>query len=298
MALLTVALVAGIAASAMGDLAIAFDGVTALHDQAQARLLARGAIDWARNVLSNDARTTSVDHLGETWAIKVPPTAVEDGEVSGEVADQSGRFNLNNLVRGGQASPADVADLINLLGLIGVAEGEASGLADALVDWLDAVDKPRLPGGAEAGWFGEQGLPQRPPNGALLDVMELTQVRGFSPDLVKRLKPLVAALPPGSRVNVNTASAEVLAAFLLPKLGLDAARQMLAQRERAWFKDIADFKARLPNAGDGVDTARLATTSQYFLVISRGRYGVSTVPMEALLERKQNWPEIVWQRSL
>ena len=85
LALLTVALVAGLAAASVGDLGVAMDQVTGRHDQAQARQLARGAVDWARNVLAEDARSSSVDHLGEAWATKVPPTPVEEGEVSGEL---------------------------------------------------------------------------------------------------------------------------------------------------------------------------------------------------------------------
>ena len=74
LALLTVAFVAGLAAAAVGDLGVAMDQVTGRHDQAQARQLARGAVDWACNVLAEDARGSTVDHLGEAWAVQVPPT--------------------------------------------------------------------------------------------------------------------------------------------------------------------------------------------------------------------------------
>ena len=35
----------------------------------QARWLLRGAIDWAGVILQEDARTSSVDHRGEPWAV-------------------------------------------------------------------------------------------------------------------------------------------------------------------------------------------------------------------------------------
>ena len=82
LALLTVALVAGLAAASVGDLGVAMDQVTGRHDQAQARQLARGAVDWARNVLAEDARGSTVDHLGEAWAVQVPPTPVEEGDIA------------------------------------------------------------------------------------------------------------------------------------------------------------------------------------------------------------------------
>ncbi len=297
LALLTVTLVAGLAAAAVGDLGVAMDQIIGRHDQAQARQLARGTVDWARNVLAEDARTTQVDHLGEAWAVKVPPTPVEEGEVSGELQDLSGRINLNNLV---QADILEVQQFQRLLGLVGVSDSEALTLTDALRDWLDADDEPRLPGGAESSWYSAQTPARRPANGALVAVSELTQVRGFSPDLVARLSPFVATLPGGTsntRINVNTAPAEVLAAAV-EGLSLDAARVLIVQRNRAWFKDVADFSARLPSSVQNPDTNGLATTSTYFLATGRALFGVSMVRMEVLLDRSQNWPTIVWQKLL
>lgn len=297
LALLTVTLVAGLAAAAVGDLGVAMDQIIGRHDQAQARQLARGTVDWARNVLAEDARTTQVDHLGEAWAVKVPPTPVEEGEVSGELQDLSGRINLNNLV---QADVLEVQQFQRLLGLVGVSDAEALTLTDALRDWLDADDEPRLPGGAESSWYSAQTPARRPANGALVAVSELTQVRGFSLDLVARLSPFVATLPGGTsntRINVNTAPAEVLAAAV-EGLSLDAARVLIVQRNRAWFKDVADFSARLPASVQNPDTNALATTSTYFLATGRALFGVSMVRMEVLLERSQNWPTIVWQKLL
>ena len=296
LALLTVALVAGLAAASVGDLGVAMDQVAGRHDQAQARQLARGAVDWARNVLSEDARTSQVDHLGEAWAVKVPPTPVEEGEVSGELQELSGRLNLNNLASDG-ADIIEVERFQRLLSLVGVADADAVNLTAALLDWLDADDSPRLPGGAESGWYGAQTPARRAANGPLVAVSELLQVRGFTPQLVARLTPFVVAVPPGSTVNVNTAPAEVLAA-VVPDLSLDAARLLVVQRSRAWFKDVNDFKARLPSPDLQPDLTRLSVTSRHFLATGRARYGVAMVRMEVLLERSQNWSTIVWQKLL
>ncbi len=297
LALLTVALVAGLAAASVGDLGVALDHVSGRHDQAQARQLARGAVDWARNVLAEDARSSTVDHLGEAWAVKIPPTPVEEGEVSGELQELSGRINLNNLAGSDGADIVEVEQFQRLLAVAGVADSDALDLVAALLDWLDADDSPRLPGGAESSWYGARTPPLRPANAPLAAVSELLQVRGFTPQLVARLTPLVAALPAGTKVNVNTAPPEVLAAAV-PGLSLDAARVLVVQRGRAWFKDVADFKARLPSQELQPDTARLATTSRHFLATGRARFGVAMVRMEVLLDRSQNWPTIVWQKLL
>ena len=44
------------------------------RDLAQTRLIAGAGIEWASAVLAYDARTSSFDHVGEPWAVKVPPS--------------------------------------------------------------------------------------------------------------------------------------------------------------------------------------------------------------------------------
>jgi general secretion pathway protein K len=85
-----------------------------------------------------------------------------------------------------------------------------------------------------------------------------------------------------------------------PGLGVDTARVLVAERGRAWFKDVADFEARLKSRSPDAnpDVSRLATTSRHFLVTGRARFGVAMVRMEVLLDRSQNWPTIVWQKLL
>ena len=68
----------------------------------QAKALLQAGADWARAVLSDDRRLSSVDHLGEPWALRMPPMPVENGELQGQIEDQQGAFNLNNLVSGGK----------------------------------------------------------------------------------------------------------------------------------------------------------------------------------------------------
>lgn len=296
MALLTIALVAGLAAAALGRLAVAVDSALGRHDQAQARQLARATIDWARMLLAEDARTSSVDHLRESWATLAPPTPVAEGEVAGGIHDLSGRINLNDLLTGSGDDEVAIARFGRLLEIVGVARADTAPLLAALLDWLDADDLARSPGGAEAAWYGVQPHPRRPANAPLVRVEELAQVRGYTPELIARLAPFVAALPAGGRVNVNTAPAEVLAASV-PGLTLDAARVLVAERERAWFRDVADFRARLHRDDWGLeaDTTQIDVRSKYFVASVRARFGVALVRLDVLLDRSENWPAIVWQ---
>jgi len=297
LALMTVALITGIAAAIIGGLDVAVDSAIGRHDQAQARLLARSAVDLARHLLADDARTSGVVHLGERWATGVQRTAVEGGEIAASIQDMSGRINLNDLVSQTGDDEGNIAVLLRLFEMLGLKDSQS--LLAALLDWLDPDDTPRVPGGAESAWYGAQRVPRRAANTQLSSIEELGQVRGFSPEVVAALMPFVVALPGVSPVNVNTAGAEVLAATV-PGLTLAMAQVVVTERQRAWFKDVADFTARQPSVPDETGAqeamAQLSTGSRYFLVTGRARYGVAMVRMEALLERSENWPTIVWQR--
>ena len=279
LALITVLLAASVASSIILSVSRGIDAATGLQDQAQARELARGATDWARNVLADDARRTQVDHLHETWAIRIPPTPVDHAEVAGEIREYSGRFNINNLAPGTVANPLALQQFARLLEVAGeVPASEAEALAARVQNEI------AVPSGGLA------------PRGSLVDPGELLDIDGFDAELLDRLRPYVAALPAPSRLNVNTASAEVLHATL-DQLSLAAARVLVAERERAWYRSIADFESRLPSGArvsnhDGIDVR-----SRFFAVVGRARAGVAMVSMTIMLDRSQgNWASILWQK--
>lgn len=299
MAMLTVALVAAIAAAVVASFGFAVESLSGRHDLAQARWLARGAVDWARNVLADDARTTgNVDHLGETWAVKVPPTPVDEGEVSGEIEELSGRFNLNNLAPNGVADKDSVREFAKLLENVGVSSTLAAVQSVVLAQWIDNAveDASAYPENADG------TTASKPINAPLISVDELANVPSFDTATIERLRPFVTALPASpsrSVINVNTASAEVLSATI-DKLSLSAARGIVSSRNTAWFKDIDDFMARTNLT---VDRQRFGCRSFYFLASGRAHFGGATTRMQVLLARgvnaaNGNWPEIIWQKIL
>jgi general secretion pathway protein K len=296
LAMLALTLVAGLAAYVLSDYGAAVEMVSGRHDLDQSRWLARGAVDWARNVLAEDARTSSIDYFGENWTMHVPPTAVEDGEVSGEIVDYSGRFDLNSVVQGSSPVAEQVASYGRLLSTLGVPPQRAAAMVAALIDWLDADDRTS-PDGAESDWYLAQQRPYRAANAPLVDVDELALVRGYDSDLIERLRPFVAALPQGGPLNVNTASAEVLTANIAG-LSLDEARILVVRRQATPFRDVADFLSRLPGSVTAPSGARVAVASRYFLVVGRAKYGQAVTRMQVLLDRRNHWPEIVWQKIL
>src|SRR5204863_10094431 len=100
------------------------------RDHAQARQAVEAAVQYARAVLSADARLSTVDHLGEPWALRTAPAPVGSGQVGGYIEDQQGAFNLNNLVVGGKVSAEQLGCFRRLLGILGLSPTLADAVAD------------------------------------------------------------------------------------------------------------------------------------------------------------------------
>jgi general secretion pathway protein K len=234
--------------------------LSAEHVQAQA--LVQAGVDWSRALLYDDRRLSNVDHLGEPWAMRLPPVPVDNGELAGQINDQQAAFNLNNVFSGGKPSPPQVLQLRRLLQIL--------GLPEALADSYVAAGRP------------------------LTDSAELALLPGFDEAVRARLRPFVTALPRFTAVNVNTASPEVLAA-VVEGLDLDAARELVAQRGRAYFRNRAEFLAQLPpGAVAGND---LATASEFFQANVRVTIGAAQARGSALLQRVgSGWPVVVWRK--
>lgn len=262
-----------------------------MADHVQAQILAKAGVDWARSVLSDDRRSSSIDHLGEPWALRLPPMPVENGEIAGYIEDQQGAFNVNNLVRDGKLSLSQLAHFQRLLSILGLP----ATLADALADWMDADSEPQARGGAEDRYYLALETPYLAANRPLTDLDELALVRGFDYSVRARLRPFVTALPRFTAVNVNTAPPEVLAA-VVEGLDLDVARALVAQRDRAYFRDRADFLDRLPRGVVAAD-GDIAVVSDYFMTTLRATIGQSQARARVLLAREgARWPAIVWQK--
>ena len=267
--------------------------LTAEHIQARAVLQA-GA-DWARAVLSDDKRLSNVDHLGEPWALRLPAMPVENGELLGQIEDQQGAFNVNNLVSDGKINPAQLERFRRLLSILGLP----TPLAYTLADWIDTDGQPQPQGGAEDAYYLALDPPYLTANRPLIDVAELALVAGFDDSVRARLRPYVTALPGTTSVNVNTASAEVLAA-VIDGLDFGNAQALVAQRDRAYFRDTGDFTKRLPR--DAVVAAdSISVSSDYFTASLRVTIGGAQARGRALLSRVtsgNNWPAVVWRKYL
>jgi len=254
--------------------------VESQFERAQARQLGVAGIDWARAVLAEDARGNKVDHEKEIWNLRLPAIPVEGGEVIGAIEDRQGLYNLNNVV----SNPEQFKSLLAVLGL-------PADLAPALVDWIDADTSPQ-PGGAEDGYYLALPQPYRAANRPLVELGELTKVKGFDSRTIESLRAFVSVLPAGTLVNVNFAPAEVLVA-VIPGLSLSDARLLVQQRKTQPFNDIVDFQKLLPKGVNAV--SGISVQSEYFWVTGRANVGQAQVVTQALMQRASNWPTVVWQ---
>lgn len=262
-------------------------------EHVQAQTLIQVGVDWTRALLSDDRRASNVDHLGEPWALRLPPIPVENGTLSGQIEDQQGKFNLNNLVKDGKVNLSQLAHFRRLLSMLGLPVD----LAGALADWIDTDSEPQPEGGAEDAYYLGLQPPCLAANRPLIDVGELVLVRGFDDGVLARLSPFVSALPVFTAVNVNTASPEVLAA-VVDGLDLDGARALVEKRQRTYFRDRTDFLNQLPR--DVLAPPEdISFSSNYFMVQLRVIIGSAQARSVALLSRTgANWPIIIWRKML
>jgi general secretion pathway protein K len=158
-AMLTVTLVATLAAGAAWQQWRSIEVETAQRARVQSAWILVGALDWARLILREDARSGGADHLAEPWAIPLEEARlstffasessaadraddVQQSFISGRITDMQSRLNVMNLVENGKVSEAVQRQFAKLFDLLGLPEPEVARLAENLRLALDtSADK-------------------------------------------------------------------------------------------------------------------------------------------------------------
>jgi general secretion pathway protein K len=277
-------LAALLAISLMTVLVIDFTNATALGYRSAANrvnalradCLAKSAIAVGLSLLSQQAILNSASQkpfyaLNQPWAMPYPPVPVGGGTASLSIVDDARKININLLInpRTG-AINRDVAQILTrLFEIIGVPQT----ILPAIVDWLDPDSVESPDGGAEADYYLRLIPPYEPRNGPMPTIGDLRMIRGMTTPIFFRLINFVTTSPE-SRVNINTAPPEVIAA-LSPQLASSPReiKEILAIRMATPFQDVTDF-ASLPGVGqNSADLMRLLTTqSEYFTINGVGTY--------------------------
>ena len=293
-AMLTVTLVATFAAAAMWQQWRSIEVETAERARVQSAWILIGALDWSRLILIEDHNAGGADHLAEPWAVPLEEarlstflaadrnvsqvddasTDTSDAFLSGQITDLQSRLNLATLLpRGGVDSKEALAPFKRLFDQLGLPSGELSTLALA----LSQAQGP-LSGSASAQADADPNAPLMPQS------MEQLTWLGLDPATIALLEPHVTLLPdPATRVNINTADAEVLLASIE---GLDqaGANKIMAVRQLQPFRTLADARALLGTQVQLQESLH-DTRSSYFEVRGRLRLGDVTVHERSVVHR-------------
>ena len=245
----------------------------------QGLLWAQAAEAWAADILRQDlVDSPDADSFADVWATRIAPLPLEGGTIAGQIEDLQGRFNINNLLNAdGTENELAVAQFQRLLASLNLDPA----FAGRLVDWLDPDTETRFPDGGEDVAYAGEAIAYRTPNIVVTSTTELMGLLGMDRDSYAILEPHVTALPQGTTLNVNTASAYVLAS-LSDDIDLATAESLIYERADAEFVDIEASFAGLIE--DDV-FATIDGVSTHFLVTATVTLGNSQTTIRSVLQR-------------
>ncbi|MGA8707927.1 MAG: type II secretion system minor pseudopilin GspK [Steroidobacteraceae bacterium] len=262
----------------------------------QSLLAAEGAEAMAAYLLTAGGTSSqSQVSLNQPWAQSYGPMQLLPGVTLefAQLEDQQGKFNINDLVSNGTTNRAAVAQFQQLLTLLGIE----TKWAWLIADWIDADNEPNFPDGAEDSVYLSQTPPYRPPNLPVTSISELLALPGFGRDRYNRLLPYIAALPPGTTINVCTAPGPVLDALSgKTEYSNIPPQQLLAQRQQeGCFPSLTAFQSSVSTQGTGTTSGTgtsanagsavgTSATSQYFRLRSVITIGTARFSLYSLLD--------------
>ena len=300
-AMIIVALVATLASSMLWQQWRAVQVEAAERARTQSAWVLSGALDWARLILREDAKTGGTDHLGEPWAVPLAEARLStflaadkdntddapDAFLSGSITDANSHYNLTNVVKGGKIDPIELATLQRLCETVGLSVDVAARIAAGLRD----ASPPAPPDPSASGASAVAATP--PPANPPLMPRSAAQLvwLGIEPGAVQLLEPYVVILPEATFINVNTAPREVLVA-VVEGLDLATAERIVQSRQRAPIKSAADFKALVPSLPEA-SYSRISPGSNFFEVRGRLRLGDVVLEQRSLVQRRGAQVEVL-----
>jgi general secretion pathway protein K len=286
MALIIVTVISTLAVSMVWQQWRAVQVESAERARQQSAWILTGALAWTRIILKEDLRPSNpdkTDNLGEPWAVPLAEARLStflaadkdntddapDTFLSGNITDAQSRFNLSNMVTVTNNVPTAVVDEVaafqRLCGFLNLSATVAQQISKGFLE----STPPHT---------GVANPPLRPER--------LDQLAWFGVDLktIKQLEPYVVILPqPGTAVNLNTASREVIAA--VAKVDLATAERMVQVRGRAHFKSVSDAVAQLGGKTE-LSTTQLSVASSFFIINGRLRLSNQVLEQRSLVQRE------------
>lgn len=294
---------------------------SAYRDRFQMNQTAAAGIHAAMAVLAQDGVTTPSDHLKEEWALEdrlaeiVEALSLEENQLKLSIEDEMAKIQINALVTfpgGRDFRPKQRRVLQNYIEKLQLTmnseqSATATDIVNACKDWLDSGDDEAISGlnGAETDYYSMETPPARCRNGPMPDLRELLIVRGVTKELFdgdsihSGLKDDLTVHgattgPEGDfffpgRININTASENVIAA-LLPLESRELAAAIVAYRDILLpeLLDTPDWYRDTPGGGElSIDPKLITVNSNFFRIQARVTAGSLQIITTALVERLQ-----------
>lgn len=229
------------------------------RDSIRAALVAEAGVTAARIAIRENMKGSKYDTLDQVWSRPVPPIELGEGTVLVTVEDEERKINLNSLILPNGNAP-DEQRLAVFRKLLTILDIDPS-IADAVIDWLDNDDTPRV-GGAESSFYLSLPYPYRAKNDLFDTLDELRLVRGMTPERFEKLKTFLTIHSSG-KVNINTAPKEILMALSAGRDAADAgeigaatATQVIEFRKDNPFREPRDIGNVNPSLKDLYDRTR------------------------------------------
>ena len=259
----------------------------------QAYLYTLAAESWSQRILRDDRQDNETDHLGEDWAIELPPIPVDGGFILGKLTDMQSCFNLNNLLDANADTSQSRVRLERLLTNLGIDKDYAQGI----IDWIDNDLQTTIPDGAEDVYYMNLEQPYRTANTRMLSVSELRLIKGFEDtEVYNTLLPHVCAYGVNTPINVNTASAEVLRS-LADDLTDSEVEKIIEQRSETAFNTINEFTSFNDLKKKITSTEGLSVDTEYFMLTTESTIGQVRVISYSLIHRTSDASTTVVARS-
>ncbi len=294
-AMLTVALVTLLAASALWQQWRTFEVEAAERYRQQSAWLLNGAMDWARLVLREDSKSSTYDHLGEPWALPLQEARLSsflssqpgfssnsDDSLaakvfpSGQIVDLQSRLNLSNLLNSDKVSQPDLAAFGKLWDVLGLPTSQLMGVVEGLRQSRSSSKEAR-------------SSAPLPPN-------RLSQLAwlGVPASALAKLQYHVVWLPERTPVNLNTASAEVLYASL-PGLDLADAKRLVRLRDNQAWTTLEEVRQALGRQSSNLEEGRHSVGSRFFEITGRIRLENSLLVEKTTVQREGIDVRLLWR---
>jgi general secretion pathway protein K len=279
MALLIVAVVAGLSIKFASDYQLGLSRAENRWHGQQARAYMRGAETLAILLMKED--DPAVDHIGEDWNTETP-FPIEGGMLLGSMSDATSQINLNDL---GRPFPENVPAsnperyseaqrrfirLLQCFPEAPITQDDAIAILEAIVDWTDADQAESGFSGAETFFYQSVEPPYLAANAPFISVDELRLVRYMEPALIKLLRPYVTVLPEGETININTMPPVLWRTLnasdqLTPLDALDAEQLQQSFPAEGYYRDLTELANSWGAVGNGtLVTDGLGVKTNYF----------------------------------